>query len=125
MVLIAEDDDLMNELLNTVGKRYGEIRSHKKADAALAAFENAVDRFKLVILDIRFASKRVDLDGVHLARAIRKRRPHIPIFIFSALTLETEPDTKNKLDELGVHYIHKNKGLVYLAQAIDEVMTEG
>lgn len=122
MILIAEDDELMNELITAVAKRHGEVRSHKKADAALASFENAADRFKLVILDIRFASKRIDLDGVHLARAIRKRKPDIPIVIFSGLTLEAEPETKKELDKLSAHYIHKNEGLIYLSQVVDNLM---
>ena len=84
-ILLAEDDRNLGTLLrNYLAAKDYETILFTDGRSALEAFTSGV--FDLCILDIMMP----EMDGIALARAIRKNNPHVPVIFLTAKNQEED-----------------------------------
>ncbi|MGR3793157.1 ATP-binding protein [Vannielia sp. SX4] len=85
-LLLAEDESGVNDVLLSILTRAGyEVTATATGDAALAAFLEEPEAFDVVLTDIVMPGA---LQGTGLARALRARRPDLPIVFLSGYASE-------------------------------------
>ncbi len=84
-ILVAEDEDAVRATLVTILELAGyQVTATPSGDAAFAAFE-ADPTFDLLLTDIVMPG---ELQGTGLAKALRKRWPHLPVLFMSGYARE-------------------------------------
>ena len=86
LVVIAEDDDISYQFLNTVLDKYGipSVRVKNGVDAIKICLEN--EDVKLVLMDIKMPK----LDGLKATIKIKSERPDLIIIAQTAYALNSE-----------------------------------
>ena len=80
--LVVEDEKLLNwSLVSSLSKWGFEVRPAFSGSDALAQIEKS--GFDIVLLDYRLP----DLDGLEIAKLIRRKQPHAVIFLLTAFQL--------------------------------------
>ena len=98
-ILLVEDDLAASQMMSVLLQRAGyDVDAVFTGAEAKARIERGVD---LVVLDLGLP----DIDGLDVCRAIRERRPGLPILVVSART--SEPDTVLALDAGADDYVMK------------------
>lgn len=98
-ILLVEDDLAASQMISVLLQRAGyDVDAVFTGAEAKARIERGVD---LVVLDLGLP----DIDGLDVCRAIRERRPGLPILVVSART--SEPDTVLALDAGADDYVMK------------------
>jgi len=111
-ILVAEDESLcalgLQMFLEGLGHRVSIAQN-----GVQAAAHDAADPADLLVTDIRMPL----MNGVALVRALRARRPDLPVVVISAVSAEAKP-----LMELpGVAFIPKPADLMRLRAAIADL----
>ncbi len=115
-VLLVEDDPAIAEPLARAFSREGyEVRSHGTARSALAEVEEA----DLIVLDLGLP----DMDGLDVAREVRKRGLEVPILVLTART--DEADMVIGLDAGADDYVTKPFRLAELLARIRALLRRG
>jgi DNA-binding response OmpR family regulator len=111
-VLVVEDEKLLNWSLASSLSKWGfEVQPVFSGNEALAQIEKS--GFDIVLLDYRLP----DLDGLVIARMIRKKQPDAVIFLLTAFQLSEIPIDAGLIDS----YFNKPLDLQQLHQALEEV----
>jgi DNA-binding response OmpR family regulator len=111
-VLVVEDEKLLNWSLASSLSKWGfEVKPVFSGTEALAQIEKS--GFDVVLLDYRLP----DLDGLAIARMVRKRQPDAVIFLLTAFQLNELPVDAGLIDS----YFNKPLDLQQLHQAIEEI----
>lgn len=111
-VLVVEDEKLLNWSLASSLSKWGfEVQPVFTGNDALAQIEKS--GFDIVLLDYRLP----DLDGLAIARLVRKRQPDAVIFLLTAFQLNELPVDAGLIDS----YFNKPLDLQQLHQAIKEI----
>jgi DNA-binding response OmpR family regulator len=112
MVLVVEDEKLLNWSLASSLSKWGfAVQPVFTGGEALAQIEKS--GFDIVLLDYRLP----DLDGLAVARLIRKRQPHAVIFLMTSFQLnELSPDA-DLIDD----YFNKPLDLQELHKALTDI----
>lgn len=98
-VLVAEDDDLVRDLLETMLQSLNcNVSAVSDGRAALALFNEKI--FNLVLVDWYMPV----MSGIELARKIRETKANVPVFV---MTGSTDKESLNELKALGVENIIK------------------
>lgn len=88
-ILVADDEDLIRELLaDALGDEFN-ILSASNGEEALSLYKQHQDEIALVITDLIMPNMR----GDELAEKLRKLRPTLPIIFISGYEREIETDT--------------------------------
>ena len=83
-VLIVEDDPVALDLLKIpLERRYKKVVTAKKGETALKHFKNEV--IDIIITDVKLDGK---LDGIGMAKQMRKINPNIPVIFMTAYSDE-------------------------------------
>ncbi len=111
-VLVVEDEKLLNWCLASSLAKWGfEVQHVFTGNDALAEIEKA--GFDVVLLDYRLP----DLDGLEVARMVRRRQPDAVIFLLTAFQLNEIPVDAGLIDS----YFNKPLDLHQLHQALEEI----
>ncbi len=111
-VLVVEDEKLLNWSLASSLSKWGfEVQPVFTGNDALAQIEKS--GFDIVLLDYRLP----DLDGLAIARLVRKRQPEAVIFLLTAFQLNELPVDAGLIDS----YFNKPLDFQQLHQAIKEI----
>lgn len=111
-VLVVEDDKLLNWSLASSLSKWGfEVQPVFTGNEALAQIEKS--GFEIYLLDYRLP----DLDGLAIARLVRKRKPDAMIFLLTAFQLNELSVDADLIDI----YFNKPLDLHQLHQALREV----
>lgn len=77
--MVVDDDPFVVELMKrSLGDGFGEVRSYTGVDKAAQAFE--MEEPRLVLLDLHLGED----SGLLLLRAMRERRPNVPVVVITA-----------------------------------------
>ncbi|HTR82129.1 MAG TPA: response regulator [Bacteroidota bacterium] len=117
MILIAEDNEVMRELLKTLllNEGYRVIAAQDGAEA-VAAFERHKKDIRLVITDIEMPN----LDGVAAYREMKHINPELDVF-FASGTLDKA--LEDRLRAEGVRYFfHKPYAPAEILEKVREIM---
>ena len=119
-VLVAEDGDSVRELITSMLSSLGyEPLGAVNGSEALEAYDSSEGPVALVITDIIMPG----MDGISLAREIRKRDPNVPIIAMSGHTLEHSEKT---MHEAGIaELIRKPFRIRDMADAISRYLAGG
>ncbi len=110
-VLVVEDEKLLNWSLSSSLSKWGfEVSPVFTGNDALAQIEKS--GFDIVLLDYRLP----DLDGLAIARMVRKRQPDAVIFLLTAFQLSELPVDAGLIDS----YFNKPLDFQQLRQALKE-----
>ena len=117
MLLLVEDDVATRSTIHLIlaGAGYS-VEPHVRGQSALRAFEAAEP--ELVLLDLGLP----DVDGVELVRAMRARRPEVPVVVLSVVTSEERILEALRAGALG--YLFK-EDLGRLLPALSEALAGG
>lgn len=86
-ILYVEDNSLLSEVTSELlAQDSREIVCAASAEEALQRF--ATERFDLLITDVSLPR----MSGLELARAVRERRPDLPVIVASGYALESARD---------------------------------
>ena len=111
-VLVVEDEKLLNWSLASSLSKWGfEVQPVFTGNDALAQIEKS--GFDIVLLDYRLP----DLDGLAVARLVRKRQPDAVIFLLTAFQLNELPVDAGLIDS----YFNKPLDLQQLRQALKNI----
>jgi len=111
-VLVVEDEKLLNWSLASSLSKWGfDVRPVFTGNEALAQIENS--GFDVVLLDYRLP----DLDGLAIARTVRKKQPDAVIFLLTAFQLNELSIDAGLIDS----YFNKPLDLQQLHQALEEI----
>jgi len=111
-VLYVEDDDEVAEATMALLRHFGcAVTLARDATAALA---QPLDGFDLVFSDVVMPG---EMDGIDLARDIRRRRPETPLLLASGYVIAPE-----RLDGLGVSLLAKPYSQEALREALARVL---
>ncbi len=98
-LLVIDDDEAMLRTTARILERLGyRVTALREGAAGVAAFEAAPDSFALVFTDLNMPG----LSGIDVARAIRRRRPDLPVLLSSGYLTE---DLRSTADEAGIQGI--------------------
>jgi two-component system cell cycle sensor histidine kinase/response regulator CckA len=87
MILLAEDDEILNRMLNQLFESHGFlVLSAKDGKQALALFDANPGAIELVITDIEMPR----MSGIELWTMLRKQHPELKILLMSATVPENE-----------------------------------
>ncbi len=117
-LLVIDDDEVMLRTTTRILERLGyRVTAQREAAAALAAFEAAPDTFALVFTDLNMPG----LGGIDVARAIRQRRPDLPVLLCSGYLTE---ELRGTALEAGVRdIVRKPASLHDLGEAIGRCLS--
>jgi len=111
-VLVVEDEKLLNWSLASSLSKWGfEVQPVFTGNDALAQIEKS--GFDIVLLDYRLP----DLDGLAVARLVRKRQPDAVIFLLTAFQLNELPVDAGLIDS----YFNKPLDLRQLRHALKNI----
>ena len=111
-VLVVEDEKLLNWSLASSLSKWGfDVLPVFTGSEALAQIENS--GFDVILLDYRLP----DLDGLAVARTVRKKQPDAVIFLLTAFQLNELPVDAGLIDS----YFNKPLDLQQLHQALEEI----
>ena len=111
-VLVVEDEKLLNWSLASSLSKWGfEVQPVFTGNDALAHIE--ISGFDFVLLDYRLP----DLDGLAIARLVRKRQPDAVIFLLTSFQLNELPVDAGLIDS----YFNKPLDLQQLHQALKKI----
>jgi DNA-binding response OmpR family regulator len=111
-VLIVEDEKLLNwSLVSSLSKWGFEVQPVFNGKDALAQIETS--GFDVVLLDYMLP----DVDGISVARRVRKAQPDAVIFLLTAFQLSELPVDTGLIDS----YFNKPLDFQQLHQALEEV----
>jgi CheY-like chemotaxis protein len=111
-VLVVEDEKLLNWSLASSLSRWGyEVQTVFTGEEAVARIDTSV--FQVVLLDYRLP----DLDGIEVAKLIRKRQPGAAIFLLTAFQLSELTLEAGLIDG----YFNKPLDLQQLHRALQEI----
>jgi DNA-binding response OmpR family regulator len=111
-VLVVEDEKLLNWSLASSLSKWGfEVQPVFTGADALAKIEKS--GFDVVLLDYRLP----DLDGIEVAKLIRKRQPHTVIFLLTAFQLNELSLDAGLIDS----YFNKPLDLQQLHQELQKI----
>ncbi len=111
-VLVVEDEKLLNWSLASSLSKWGfEVQPVFTGNDALSQIEKS--GFDIVLLDYRLP----DLDGLAIARLVRKRQPDAVIFLLTAFQLNELPLDAGLIDS----YFNKPLDLQQLHRALKKI----
>jgi DNA-binding response OmpR family regulator len=111
-VLVVEDEKLLNwSLVSSLSKWGFGVQRVFTGNEALAQIEQS--EFDIVLLDYRLP----DLDGLAIAKQVRKRQPNAVIFLLTAFQLNELPVDAGLIDV----YFNKPLDFQQLHKALKEV----
>jgi two-component system response regulator HydG len=111
-VLVVEDEKLLNWSLASSLSKWGfEVQPVFTGNDALKQIEKS--GFDIVLLDYRLP----DLDGLAIAKLVRKRQPEAVIFLLTAFQLNELPVDAGLIDS----YFNKPLDLQQLHRALKEI----
>lgn len=123
VILLAEDDDLVRQLLSRVlrGRGYRVLEA-SDGQAAIDMFREASAEIQLVLTDLMMPRR----SGLELVDAVLAFRQATPIVVMSGFT--SDPEGARRLNEQGMTVINKpttpTEVLVKVRQALDQVRGE-
>ena len=93
-ILLVEDEWLIREVFAEELLEAGfEVHEAENSDRAAALIEARPEQFSLLMTDIHMPGR---LDGIEVARLLRKRRPDVPVIYMTG-----RPDALNGVRPLG------------------------
>jgi DNA-binding response OmpR family regulator len=111
-VLVVEDEKLLSWSLKSSLAKWGfDVQSVYTGTDAVARVEES--RFDIVLLDYQLP----DLDGLSVARQVRRMCPNAVIILVTAFQLNELPVDEGLIDE----YFNKPLDLKELHQALDQI----
>jgi PAS domain S-box-containing protein len=116
-LLVIDDDAVMLRTTARILERLGyRVTALREGAAGVAAFEAAPDSFALVFTDLNMPG----LSGIDVARAIRSRRPELPVLLSSGYLTE---ELRGTADEAGVRgIVRKPASLAELGEAVGQAL---
>jgi PAS domain S-box-containing protein len=116
-LLVIDDDEAMLGTTARILERLGyRVTAEREGAAGLAAFEAAPDAFALVFTDLNMPG----LSGIDVARAIRRRRPELPVLLSSGYLTEELRGTAAKAGIQGI--VRKPASMAELGEAVGQAL---
>lgn len=113
-MLLVEDDDEVAALVGEMARGLGyAVTRAASGEAALGALANA-RRIDIVFSDVMMPG---GMNGIELARELRRRRPHLPVLLTSGYAAGVQAQAEAE----GVEILPKPYGLKDFAQALERV----
>ncbi len=116
-VLVVDDDATLCEIVSRLLAHLGyETRCEQSAVGALDLWAKDADAFSFVFTDVIMP----EMDGLSLARLIRKKTPKMPILLLSG---QLNEDSRWIVSEEGFYFLQKPFTLDELKRAISMLET--
>ena len=119
-VLLVEDDATLRTFLDVILRREGlPLTTHLDADSAAAACEHRAGEFDLLMTDIVMPGK---LDGVELARRMRRQNPALRILLMTGYSDQLHQGLRLPDGGPAPHLLRKPFDLSTLIKAVQAVL---